>query len=134
MKNRIKNSLLIGSKASAELFLQTHHSPSLPLLPGANSIISLLCLTLIKTHSAFPSFFFSLFHAFSLIPPPLSFPALHSLRPHSFHFLTVSLDFFCSPLFIFLMHFSLIAFPPLCLSVSLCLFQIHVFPTSNMLY
>lgn len=85
MKNRIKNSLLIGSKAFAEPFLQIHHSPSLPLLLGANSIIFYTVSHPYEHPLAFPSASFSLpFMSILLFLPPSlparpSHPILHQL-------------------------------------------------------
>lgn len=93
MKNRIKNSRLIGSKAFAELFLQTHHSPSLPLLPGANSIISLTTSSSYE-HPLLSSPAFSLSFSSSFLP--LSLPLHHSILP-LFHSQTVDLNSFCKP-------------------------------------
>lgn len=68
MKTRIKNRLLIESRAFAELYLQTHHFPSLPLLLGANFIFSLTVSP--KTQSPLTSIYFEncrlfFFHLFS---------------------------------------------------------------------
>ena len=80
MKNRIKNTLLIGSKAFPELFLQTHHSPSLPLLPGANSIIPLTMSSSYEHPLSLASSAFSLSHmAFLPLLLSPSLPSNHSI-------------------------------------------------------
>ena len=78
MKNIIKNSLLIGSKAFAELFLQNSSLPSSTFAPGASSIISLTTSLTYEHPLSFSSFliFSPLFHFF---PPVL--PSFHSLLP-----------------------------------------------------
>lgn len=78
IKNRIKNSRLIESKALAEPFLQTHQFPSLPLLPNANSIISLTTSPYKHPVSIFfPSFSCSFMSSLPLISPSLnSLPSL----------------------------------------------------------
>lgn len=68
-KAESKTHFLIGSRAFAELFLQTHHFPSLPLLPGANFIISSLLLLHFNKQSLFPSLHFL---SFISVPPFLS--------------------------------------------------------------
>lgn len=110
MKNRIKNSLLIGSEAFAELFFQTHHSPFLPLLSGANSII---CLTMSDAYGhplSFSFLFFSLSPCLFITPfsscyysqtvtpkpfcfsPRVFFPCISvSLPPHPAVFLCLSI-------------------------------------------
>lgn len=70
IKNRIKNSCLIDSKASAEPFLQTHQFPSLPLLPSANSIISFTTCPYKHPVSLFFASFSRSFMSFLLLISP----------------------------------------------------------------
>lgn len=60
-KSRIKNIFFDWIRGLAELFLQTHHFPSLPLLPGVNLIISSLLLLHFNKQSLFSSVHFSPF-------------------------------------------------------------------------
>lgn len=65
-KQIIKNNLLMGSWAFAELFLQTHQSPSLPLLPVPTPSFPSLRLWS-KTFGVFLVYLF-LFHLTLLLP------------------------------------------------------------------
>lgn len=82
-KAESKTHFLIGSRAFAELFLQTHHFPSLPLLSGANFIISSLLLLHFNSLS-FLLFIFSLLFLFLPFypPPPLVTLVFLSLLPN----------------------------------------------------
>lgn len=128
MKNRIKNCFLIGSKAFAELFLQTHHSPSLPLLPGANSIIS-LTMSLAYKHPLSFSFpiYLSPFHVSFHSPCP-SITLSSFFNPYSQPLsIAEHLNSFCTPTYCFVVAcicHSLL-FHPLIFLVSVQ-FQIHV--------
>lgn len=76
----------------AELFLQTHHFPSLPLLPGANLIISSLLLLHFNKQALFPSVHFSLLYFWS----PFLFTSFFlSLQSSSLYRQTVYLVFYC---------------------------------------
>lgn len=86
-KAESKTHFLIGSRAFAELFLQTHHFPSLPLLSGANFIISsLLLLHFNKQSLSFLLFIFSLFYFCSSLSIPL---LLSSPESSSLYYQTV---------------------------------------------
>lgn len=87
MKNRIKNSVLIGFKAFTEPFHHIHHTYSLPLLPSANSII-FFTMSYAYEHPLTFSFFFLLLSCFSfslflfLLVLPFS-SVLHRFMPNT---------------------------------------------------
>lgn len=124
MKNWIKNSLLIGSKAFAELFFQTHHSPSLPLLPGANSIISLTMSYSYEHPLSFSFMSLLLFLPPSLSPcPPITPSSLFSFPYCGSHLFLVRVYF--PPVFFSHCLHSPLSFC-LCVSFTMKYFQLQI--------